>query len=74
MTSATYPKSRHAAVLVILYEQDEQIRVLLTTRSKELRTHAGQTALPGGKRDASDADPIENAVSCSRIYDSSTDQ
>jgi len=66
MTSSTYPKSRLAAVLVILYEQDGLIRVLLTTRSKELRTHAGETALPGGKRDASDADPIQNAVCCFR--------
>ncbi|KAF9048679.1 NUDIX hydrolase domain-like protein [Panaeolus papilionaceus] len=43
-----------AAVLVLLYEQDGILRVLLTTRSKLLRTHAGQTALPGGKKDPSD--------------------
>lgn len=54
-------------MLVLLYEQDGLIRVLLTTRSKELRTHAGETALPGGKRDASDADPIQNAVCRFRI-------
>lgn len=73
MTSSTYPKSRLAAVLVILYEQDGLIRVLLTTRSKELRTHAGQTALPGGKRDDSDVDAIANAVCCSMICVTLTD-
>ncbi|KJA19490.1 hypothetical protein HYPSUDRAFT_69235 [Hypholoma sublateritium FD-334 SS-4] len=45
-----------AAVLVLLYEERNELRVLLTTRSKHLRTHAGQTALPGGKKDPSDID------------------
>jgi len=36
--------------------------VLLTTRSKELRSHPGQTALPGGKVDKSDAGVVETAV------------
>jgi peroxisomal coenzyme A diphosphatase NUDT7 len=40
--------------------------VLLTTRSKELRSHPGQTALPGGKVDESDAGVVEAAVSQSR--------
>ncbi|KAF8907366.1 NUDIX hydrolase domain-like protein [Gymnopilus junonius] len=48
------PEQKIAAVLVLLYEGDGELRVLLTTRSKELRTHAGQTALPGGKKDPSD--------------------
>lgn len=37
--------------------------MLLTTRSKELRTHAGQTALPGGKMDEADNNLVETAVS-----------
>lgn len=59
----SYPSSKRAAVLVILYEQGEVIRVVLTTRSMELRTHAGETALPGGKTDPIDADSIATAVS-----------
>ena len=53
-----------AAVLVLLYERKDQggLRVLLTTRSKELRSHPGQTALPGGKVDQSDAGVIDTAV------------
>ncbi|KAF8802511.1 hypothetical protein BYT27DRAFT_7112384 [Phlegmacium glaucopus] len=55
------PQSKLAAVLVLLYEQDDELRVLLTTRSKHLRTHAGQTALPGGKQDPLDKDLIMTA-------------
>ena len=53
-----------AAVLVLLYERPGRggLRVLLTTRSKELRSHPGQTALPGGKVDQSDAGVVETAV------------
>ncbi|KAJ3793074.1 hypothetical protein GGU11DRAFT_853697 [Lentinula aff. detonsa] len=33
------------------------LRVLLTTRSKSLRSHPGQTALPGGRVDEEDREP-----------------
>ncbi len=58
--------SKSAAVLVLLYERGGGgggLRVLLTTRSKELRSHPGQTALPGGKVDEGDAGIVEAAVS-----------
>ncbi|KZP27423.1 hypothetical protein FIBSPDRAFT_948689 [Athelia psychrophila] len=52
-----------AAVLVLLYEIDGKIRVLLTTRSKNLRTHPGQTALPGGKADeTTDKSALDTAL------------
>jgi coenzyme A diphosphatase NUDT7 len=59
-----------AAVLIVLYERPGgrgrgELRVLLTTRSKELRSHPGQTALPGGKVDKADAGVVETAVSIS---------
>jgi coenzyme A diphosphatase NUDT7 len=53
---------RVAGVLVLLYEEHDQIRVLVTTRAKHLRTHAGQTALPGGKKDSTDIDLVMTAV------------
>ncbi|PFH53129.1 hypothetical protein AMATHDRAFT_1553 [Amanita thiersii Skay4041] len=56
-----YPDVKLAAVLVLLYEQKGQLRVLLTTRAKSLRTHAGQTALPGGRLEVTDANLIETA-------------
>ncbi|KAJ6582966.1 NUDIX hydrolase domain-like protein [Mycena vulgaris] len=58
---SAFPRSRLAAVLVLLYEEVGELRVLLTTRSKALRTHAGQTALPGGRADESDLDLVQTA-------------
>ncbi|KAI0366305.1 hypothetical protein BV20DRAFT_972030 [Pilatotrama ljubarskyi] len=56
-----YPTAKLAAVLVLLYEKAGELRVLLTTRSKSLRAHPGQVALPGGKVDTTDADVFETA-------------
>ncbi|KAF7360165.1 Nudix hydrolase domain-containing protein [Mycena venus] len=56
-----FPKSRLAGVLVLLFEEGGELRVLLTTRSKDLRTHPGQTALPGGRVDESDITVIQTA-------------
>ena len=64
-TRLSHPFSKFAAVLILLYEREGRIHVLLTTRSKELRSHPGQTALPGGKVDKEDGDVIETAVSSS---------
>ncbi|KAI0337852.1 hypothetical protein BDW22DRAFT_1339094, partial [Trametopsis cervina] len=51
-----------AAVLVLLYEKPGSgLRVLLTTRAKTLRTHPGQTALPGGRMDDTDSSIVETA-------------
>jgi hypothetical protein len=59
---------RQAAVLILLYEKGGDLRVLLTTRSKNLRAHPGQTALPGGKMDDTDADAIVTAVSPAAVH------
>ncbi len=39
-------------MLVPLFEEDGQLRVILTRRSDELRTHKGQVAFPGGRIEA----------------------
>ncbi|TFK49521.1 hypothetical protein OE88DRAFT_1662001 [Heliocybe sulcata] len=57
----SYPSTKLAAVLVLLFERAGELRVLLTTRSKSLRSHPGQTALPGGKVDPTDVDIIATA-------------
>lgn len=54
--------NRRAAVLVLLFEREGSLRVLLTTRSKNLRSHPGQTALPGGKYEETDESLIATAV------------
>ncbi|KDQ59380.1 hypothetical protein JAAARDRAFT_33749 [Jaapia argillacea MUCL 33604] len=57
----SYPVNKLAAVLILLFERAGRLRVLLTTRSKLLRSHPGQTALPGGKVDPLDQDILETA-------------
>jgi 8-oxo-dGTP pyrophosphatase MutT (NUDIX family) len=45
------PAVRHvnAGVLVVLFEEQEEARLILTRRSTELRTHQGQVSFPGGR-------------------------
>lgn len=51
-----------AAVLVPLFEANGEVRVWLLRRPAGLRTHAGQVALPGGKKDPTDATLVDTAL------------
>lgn len=51
-----------ASVLIPLFQVDGEWRVLLTVRSKHLRSHSGLVAFPGGKQDLVDMDDIETAL------------
>jgi len=51
-----------AAVLVPLFERDGEAHVWLARRPASMRSHAGQVAFPGGKRDAADASLLETAL------------
>jgi 8-oxo-dGTP pyrophosphatase MutT (NUDIX family) len=51
-----------AAVLVLLGEGDRGPDVLLLERAHDMRSHAGQVAFPGGRRDPTDADDVETAL------------
>lgn len=42
---------RPAAVLVGLFEEEGETRVILTVRSSRLRSHTGEVAFPGGRLD-----------------------
>jgi 8-oxo-dGTP pyrophosphatase MutT (NUDIX family) len=44
-----------AAVLLPLFDRDGDTHVWLVRRPSSMRSHAGQVAFPGGKRDAGDA-------------------
>ncbi|CAE6374833.1 unnamed protein product [Rhizoctonia solani] len=57
-----FPVNRRAAVLVVLFVRDGHVRVLLTTRSKSLRSHPGQVALPGGRCDPEDGSVVKTAI------------
>ena len=54
--------TRAAAVLVPIVSRLEGLTVLLTKRSDELPSHAGQVSFPGGKIDAGDGSPLAAAL------------
>ena len=51
-----------AAVLVPLFELEDQLHVLYTRRTDWLPSHQGEVAFPGGKADKSDADLLATAL------------
>jgi len=50
-----------SAVLVALFEEDGDARVILTVRSDRLRSHRGEVAFPGGRLDAGEG-PVDAAL------------
>ena len=53
---------RDAAVLIAIIRRGEELSVLYTERSPELRSHSGQVAFPGGKIDPTDSGPTDAAL------------
>ncbi len=53
---------RDAAVLIALVRRGEELSVLYTERSPDLRSHSGQIAFPGGKIDPGDGGPEAAAL------------
>lgn len=51
-----------ASVLVGIVPRDHGLQVLLTKRTEHLRQHGGQISFPGGRMEASDADPFATAL------------
>jgi 8-oxo-dGTP pyrophosphatase MutT (NUDIX family) len=47
-----------AAVLVPLFEEDGEIRVVLTRRAAHLRSHRGEVSFPGGRLDPGEAPEV----------------
>ncbi len=56
------PGSRDAAVLIPLFEEAGEARVVLTKRPDTMPSHQGEIAFPGGKVDEADAGPVEAAL------------
>ena len=53
---ATLPPARPAATLLAIYPDDAgRLLIPVTVRRAELRAHAGEVSLPGGRVDAADA-------------------
>ena len=55
-------KWRPAAVLVPLVDRPDGVTVLLTQRTEDMPSHAGQVAFPGGRRQPDDADAVATAL------------
>lgn len=53
---------RESAVLVLFGEGEDGPDVLLIERARDMRSHAGQPAFPGGKAEPEDPDPAATAV------------
>ncbi|HBK92838.1 MAG TPA: CoA pyrophosphatase [Parvularcula sp.] len=55
-------KRQDAAVLIPIIDRREGPTVLLTVRSSDLASHAGQISFPGGRVDPGDADRVATAL------------
>lgn len=51
-----------ASVLIPLMVKKGELHTLMTLRSTQLRTSAGEVCFPGGKRDPSDIDDVDTAL------------
>ncbi|CAL8358588.1 unnamed protein product [Lota lota] len=56
------PFRQKASVLIPLFVNNGELNVLLTLRSKQLRTNAGEVCFPGGKSEPQDKDEIYTAL------------
>jgi 8-oxo-dGTP pyrophosphatase MutT (NUDIX family) len=61
-------KPRYSAVLVLVGDRSQtdtdgpDPSVLLTHRNPRMRTHSGQIAFPGGRRESTDTSPVDTAI------------
>lgn len=53
---------RAASVLMPLVHREDGVTVLLTQRTDDMPSHAGQIAFPGGRRQAEDVDAVATAL------------
>ncbi len=58
----TQEKYRAASVLVPIVNRTPDVTILLTQRTEDMPSHAGQVAFPGGRRQDSDADAVATAL------------
>jgi len=54
--------ARLGAVLILLYPDGADLRLLLTVRSDRLPNHRGEVSLPGGATDPQDDGPVATAL------------
>jgi len=57
-----YPSARNAAVLITLFDENDETYISFIRRASTLRSHSGEIAFPGGASDNSDVSPIVTAL------------
>ena len=62
LASSQKLKFLEASVLIPVLTFKEDLEILLTKRSINLRNHPGQIAFPGGKKEKCDSNPMETAL------------
>ena len=60
--SVTKTTLKQAAVLIPLFEKNQQLHILFTLRASHLKHHAGQVSFPGGKVEPTDTNLIATAL------------
>ncbi|MGE3619637.1 MAG: CoA pyrophosphatase [Acidimicrobiia bacterium] len=56
------PGATPSAVLALLYDVDDEARLVLTRRTWDLRSHQGELSFPGGRWEPGDADLVDTAL------------
>lgn len=62
ITPAVLNSLRPAAVLAPVIRRGSELSMLFTVRAQHLRSHRGQISFPGGGRDETDRDAVDNAL------------
>ncbi|KAK1412296.1 hypothetical protein QVD17_33429 [Tagetes erecta] len=60
--SETSKRPNRSAVLICLFEESDELYVILTKRSSKLSSYSGHVSLPGGRTDEGDVDDIRTAL------------
>ncbi|KAI3732025.1 hypothetical protein L1987_63221 [Smallanthus sonchifolius] len=60
--SESFKRPNRSAVLICLFEEGDDIFVILTKRSSKLSSYSGHVSLPGGRTDEGDTDDIRTAL------------
>nr|XP_043624455.1 nudix hydrolase 15, mitochondrial-like [Erigeron canadensis] len=60
--SELFKKTDRAAVLICLFQEQDDVYVILTKRSSKLSSYSGEVSLPGGRMDEDDKDDIQTAL------------
>ncbi|PLX16767.1 MAG: coenzyme A pyrophosphatase [Salinivirgaceae bacterium] len=54
-------RPRQSAVLILLYEKNDELELIMIKRAEYDGVHSGQIAFPGGKKESNDNDLMETA-------------